>query len=160
MFVSNITIAALSVTILSLELSSGWLAYEAALVVAVYSVSFLAPVGSFLLLVGLARSLRRPREVALPPIPGERTAAVSTRPFGINPFHLALGGAALGLLGSLGGLASNVARTLLVTSIGIGSIQDFLVFWALIGLLTTSVVATGTLVAFIGVALEIRERLP
>jgi hypothetical protein len=125
-----------------------------------FALALVAPVGSFVLLVGLARAVRRPRAPAsVPPSPGGPVVRRPSRRPAFPPFHIALAGAVLNLIGGLATVTSQVARFFSPPSAPFANIQSYLLTWTLIPFVTGLIAAVGSFLAFVGVGLAVRDGL-
>ena len=157
-FASNLVSGTLGMVFLVLASAPFAIVQWELLLPVVIALAFVSPVGSFILLVGLARAVRRP-VVAGPLSPaaeGEGAGvAILARP--VNAYRIALLGAALALIGGLASASTSVARYLFPPSWPYASIQEYILAWTLALFVTGMVAAIGSLLAFIGVGLLVRD---
>lgn len=162
-FVSSITAGAVNLVFLYGMASGSPNPTPAWIVVGFESLLFFAgPLGSFLVIYGIASGLRAPRASPAPPLsvpnPGAAPLGMLTPAIPIprrSPFRVTVVGALVALAASLGEGVFIVMRYLLppVPTPGPG----YFLMEASVGIVTAMVAGAGSFVAFVGIALALRR---
>lgn len=157
-FVSGMTAGVLSVILMALAFSPGAYSFDTALLVIGITLEFVSPVGSFILLAGLARAVRPAGLPALPSLLPNGEGALSALPRRrIAPYRIALAGAVINLIGGLAGVFVNLARLAFPPTGSFPDYAGYFLTWAIVAFVVGSIVALGSLLAFVGVGLAVRD---
>lgn len=156
-FVSGTASGVLSLVLLALVYSQGAPSFVAFLA-ATFTLAFVSPVGSFILLVGLARAVR-PTRLPTPPTPTPTDPGIIS-PFPqqrIAPYRIAFAGAVINLIGGLGVVSVSLVRLAFRPT---GPSPDFMAYvlsWNAAIFVAAAIAAVGSLLAFVGVGLAFRD---